>query len=484
MQWLSKELLQEAQPYASLVEKILSAMSTGASRSDLALRSTCSPLAVNLKRAVSDPHMLGAQKRPRHSGSGHAHPLTHKVSCNPSMATECGQPLDSNSNPRTSTLTASCVVSTASLVVAPFANNESDFVFNPDEVQGFSSDRSRVLRSPSPLQALSIPEMLFHNMKIYFEDSCQNMILDEHGTLLSPNGAELRNDLCNDFDSYCFTATVFKERNLLNECRHALSKASALVERILRAEHPRALTCFLEVLIHFIQTGAPEIASILRKFIKGMAENVLGGGFPWGQICRLLGELDSDFLDHAMARIWKCTADTFESELGTSNRLAVSVRLDYIKRVYGFQEHLEEERLLRDLLARFNGILRVPTPRVMLNLAHNLNRQGRHDEAERMALEVFLLLQEEGMYAKRISERIECMKVVSHSLFSQGKALEAERTLREAMKMIVEQWGTRHPWLLEFKNVLEGWLRDWGKEEDANTLRREIEELMGYDEIV
>jgi len=28
-------------------------------------------------------------------------------------------------------------------------------------------------------------------------------------------------------------------------------------------------------------------------------------------------------------------------------------------------------------------------------------------------------------------------------------------------------------------NVLEGWLRGWGREEDANTLRGEIEELMG-----
>jgi hypothetical protein len=32
-------------------------------------------------------------------------------------------------------------------------------------------------------------------------------------------------------------------------------------------------------------------------------------------------------------------------------------------------------------------------------------------------------------------------------------------------------------------NVLEGWLRGWGREEDANILRGEIEELMGKDEI-
>lgn len=188
-------------------------------------------------------------------------------------------------------------------------------------------------------------------------------------------------------------------------------------------------------------------------------------------------------LDLAMAQIWKCTTDTFKSELGASSRLAVSIRLDYIKRVYGFKEYLEEERLLRDLLAQFDGIPRVPTPRVVLNLAHNLNRQRRYDEAEKMALEVFSLLQQNEIYAKRIAERIECIKIVSHSQFNQGKTLVAERTIRKAIQMIVDQWGIQHSWVLEFMNVLEGWLRDWGREEDANTLRGEIRGLMGKDEI-
>ena len=54
--------------------------------------------------------------------------------------------------------------------------------------------------------------------------------------------------------------------------------------------------------------------------------------------------------------------------------------------------------------------------------------------------------------------------------------------MREAIRMIVIQWGIQHFWVLEFKNVLKGWLRDWGREEDANTLRGEIEELMGKDD--
>jgi hypothetical protein len=161
----------------------------------------------------------------------------------------------------------------------------------------------------------------------------------------------------------------------------------------------------------------------------------------------------------------------------------VSVRLDYIKRVYGITNYLEEERLLRDLLAQFGGIPRLPTPRIMLNLAHNLNRQGRHDEAEEMALEVLSLLQEYEIYARRIVERIESLKIVSRSQFNKGKTLAAEQTMREAIRMIVDQWGIQHSWIPEFMNILEGWLRGWGREEDANALRGEIEKLMGKDDI-
>ncbi|KAH6985586.1 hypothetical protein EDB80DRAFT_231815 [Ilyonectria destructans] len=360
---------------------------------------------------------------------------------------------------------------------APFADNEFVSQLNRNDVRGFFSDP----HSPSPPQALLVSENLFHNIKVYFENSCRNMNFDDHGNLLTPNGAKLDNALCNDFDSYCFTATMLIGKGLHVEFRRALSKASALVEQILRAEHPRTLACFLEVFIHLIQTGLPKVTSSLCDYIKRMSAKVTRKGHPWGQICRLLGELDSESLDQAMAQIWKCTTDIFDSELGTFSRLAVSVRLDYIKRVV--TNHLEEERLLRDLLARFGGIPILPTPRVMLNLAHNLNRQGRHEEAEEMALEVLSLLQGYEIYAWRIVERIESLKIVSHSQFNQGKTMAAEQTMREAIRMIVDQWGIQHSWVPEFMNVLEGWLRVWGRKEDANTLRGEIEELMGKDEI-
>jgi len=346
---------------------------------------------------------------------------------------------------------------------------------------GFVSDCSRVSHSPSPPQALLVSEKLFHNIKVYFENTCRNMILDHHGTLLTPNSAKLYNDLC-DFDSYCFTATMLKEKGLHVEFRRALSKAFALIEQILRAEHPRTLACFLEVFIHLRQTELPKVTSCLRDFIKEMSAQVTRTEHPWGQICRLLGELESESLDQAMAQAWKCATDTFDSELGTLTPLAVYVRLDYIKRVYWITNHREEEWHLRGLLAQFGGIPSIPTPRVMLNLAHNLNRQGRHDEAEKIAWEVSSLLQKYEIYSGRIVERIESLKIVSRSQFNQGNRA-AEQTIREAIRIIMDEWGIQHSWVPEFKNVLEGWLRGWGREEDANALRGEIEELIGKDEI-
>jgi predicted DNA-binding protein (UPF0251 family) len=40
-----------------------------------------------------------------------------------------------------------------------------------------------------------VSEDLFRNVKVYFQNACQKIILDDDVTLLNPDGAELRNYL-------------------------------------------------------------------------------------------------------------------------------------------------------------------------------------------------------------------------------------------------------------------------------------------------
>lgn len=394
---------------------------------------------------------------------------------------------DNASDAAIPSVTASDTVQRAGIISTvwspPFSSQEFLIQLNTNDVQGFFSSRSRVSTSPSPPQELLVSENMLYSIRTYFENSCRNMMFDEQGNLLTPGGVKLNNDLCNDFDSYCFSASMFIEKGLYIESRRALSKGCALIEPILRAQHPRTFACFLEVLIHLLQTGLPEVASIIRNFIQRMAARVTVSQHPWSNMCRLLGALESQSLEAAMAQFWKCSADTFESQLGSSSRLAVAVRLDYIKRVFGATNYREEERLLREIHAQSGNDFKSYTPRVMLNLAHNLNRQGRSDEAEELGQEVLSLVRQFDISGTMVVERIDSLKLISRSQQIQDKRLEAEQSLREAISMIVGAWGVEHPWVTEFMNVLEGWLRGWGRDVDASIVQAEINDLMGKDEI-
>lgn len=101
------------------------------------------------------------------------------------------------------------------------------------------------------------------------------MIFDDHKTLLNPNNVELHNDLYNEFDSYCFTVTIFKKKELHVEFRYAFSKIFVFVEQIFRIEHSRTLICFFEIFIHFIQIEFSDVIFIFHDFIKKMSEKII-----------------------------------------------------------------------------------------------------------------------------------------------------------------------------------------------------------------
>jgi hypothetical protein len=315
---------------------------------------------------------------------------------------------------------------------------------------------------------------MLHIITVYFE----NMLPNDLGTLLTPNGAKL----CSEFDSYCFSATMLQAKRSVGKFGDTISKATILLNQILLAEHPRTLACFFEVFIHFIQTGLLHATTYFCRYIQSLSAQLFPREHPWGRICWLLGELDSDRLEETLVQAWRCTADIFDRKIGPLEPLAVSFRLDYIKRVFGTTDDLREEQLLRDLLTRFKDNITISTPRVMLNLGHNLNRQRRHNEAQELALEVTKLLQKHEMYAQRIVERIESLKIISHTQYKQGDPL-AEQTMRRAIQMVSDHWEKQHSWVFEFKNVLHSWLQSWGREQDANTIWKEIEEFLSENNV-
>lgn len=329
------------------------------------------------------------------------------------------------------------------------------------------------IRSPNPL------EELLHRTATYFQHQCRTMRLDEQGVILALDGAKLSNDLCSDFDSYCFTATMIaRKKGPAEELFCVLDKASRLVEPILRAKHPRTLACFLEVFIHFIQCGLPELTHKFCKYIKAMSVIVVGDKHPLGSICWLLGKLDTESLTNGMALVWQCMTDIFIQELTVDCPLAVSIRLDYVKRVFAANPQ-EEEALLQKLRADLGDSLNGSTPRVLLNIAHNLNRRGEHSRAREMAEVVLTLLQGEYIYAGRTVKKIECLKIIAYSYYNQrDMQVKAYQTLGDALEMIKNCLEPQHPWVTEFNAVLEDWCQEWGWIQEAEKIRTSLRNLI------
>ena len=150
---------------------------------------------------------------------------------------------------------------------------------------------------------------------------------------------------------YCFTVTILKERKLHVEFRYIFFKISAFVEQIFRVEYSRTLICFFEIFIYFIQIELSEIAFIFCNFIKKIFEKVTREKHSWNQIYRLFEKFNSKSLNLTIIQIWKYTTDTFKSKLEIFNRFAVSVCLDYIKRVYKFKKYFKKKQFLLDFLA-------------------------------------------------------------------------------------------------------------------------------------
>ena len=86
-----------------------------------------------------------------------------------------------------------------------------------------------LIQQPNKLPAY---EVLLHSITTYFANSCSSMKFDGQGALLAPNGAKSLNNLCTEFDSYCFNATVlFKKKSTPNFAVH-LAKHVTLSSRL------------------------------------------------------------------------------------------------------------------------------------------------------------------------------------------------------------------------------------------------------------
>ena len=338
---------------------------------------------------------------------------------------------------------------------------------------------SRPLTSP---QIYQIPESLFFNIRSYFLGSFEmgKWVTDQFtGYLSIPVDMDTGHEAVSfpkptEFLACCSTAFHLKERNDFGGFRRALSKAFDLIKGLLMSEHPYTFKYLIMGMFSLTRLGHIEVQK-LRKYIAEMAY-IIAHDNPWYQIYGSLASIDPSITEQVLQECLRCSADFFQQGLGPYHSSTVDIKLENIH--FRNIDLLEEERSLRELLAGCEQGGNKKTPlhsRIGNFLSTNLLHQGRYAEAESLAIEMF------SITGCQIVD-LEALRLIAECEYRQDKNDLAEEHLRMAIEILLGYWG-EEVWGIEYVIRLEGWLREWGREEEADELRVEWNDLLGEDDI-
>ncbi|KAH9223516.1 hypothetical protein DL95DRAFT_492669 [Leptodontidium sp. 2 PMI_412] len=355
--------------------------------------------------------------------------------------------------------------------------------------QNFQSYHLRISRSPSPPPSFIVPEQLFSSIKSYFHGSFDSgtWVEDDRGCYITLNPtARTKSQHPADFHMYCIMAVDLLNEGSIVDFRRMLSKGFSVIQKILLDQRPDTLDYFLDFFVFLMQNNKVEIASVLCTYLSQMATRILPKDHPWYQICQAFGMLDVESFEEVIIQSWKCAIDTWEECLGSFHAFSLGNRLDFIYRVYGSKDLLEEEMMLRNLLVQVEEQVLSVFPslvkRVMVRLGLNVLYQRKYIEAEKIGQAIISLAErdEESIY---VEDKIDALEIVARSQYHQDKNGLAEMNLREALRLTSERWGMEDPWAIDFMAVLEGWLRIWGREDEAEELKVRRKSLLKLDEM-
>jgi len=333
--------------------------------------------------------------------------------------------------------------------------------------------------SPSPPQIFLVPEALFSSISIYISESFQNgtWIIDEQSacTAVTPDGVDPT--VYVNLNVYCEMAFRFIKKGRAIEFGHVLSKAFGFVQPMLSIQHPRTLGSILSAFFFLKESGLQHVALLLRDFVGKMATEIIAKNHPWRNICQLFATFDLDLLDQALRHIYQCVFDTFGKSVGPSKRTPLRIRLELIQLLYGYTDLPRAERLFRDILA--SG---VRDPLVRSYLGDILNHQERYREADQIELDMLSRADQDEPHVHKTQDKAETSKGLTWSQYNLEKKAAVEKILRQAIGISVLELGPKSPWTIDVIDTLRMFLREWGRDAEADQLRLEINKLIRIDE--
>jgi hypothetical protein len=140
-------------------------------------------------------------------------------------------------------------------------------------------------------------------------------------------------------------------------------------------------------------------------------------------------------------------------------------------------DRLCEERALRTLLAEYENKLDRTAVYIMNRLADCMFAQGKYAETETLVENNLLRAREIGCLHPVQADFLRTLAKTQYELYKDDLA---EQNIRNAIELYAENFGLE---LIRTCGTLERWLHGWCRDEEADELRKRIDEIIRPDDI-
>ena len=341
-----------------------------------------------------------------------------------------------------------------------------------------------VVTSPDVLRR---QEMLFADIWSYVQGSISNgtWYLDSNGCLLS---LQRRSVDAPEFAHLCYEATKLFRRSSAAQGRRLLSKAFSLLEPLLKEEDPWLLQNLMSTMIRLKQNGHVDICAKIQDYIAELTTIILREKPLWRRICISICYSDPDHTE-LLSQSWRSLTDAFaDVPAGGGGRLtymSVMNKAELTYRLYRSTEPERAERLLREILAEYEHKMQMMDDTAMYviaRLADVLHAQRKDADVELLVVEDALLrAREAGLLST--ARQADFMEVLAQAQHRLCKDDLAEESIRRAIALYADRYVRNDPCIIGCRRDLESWLRDWGRDAEADQLSAVIDQMIGPDDI-
>lgn len=336
-------------------------------------------------------------------------------------------------------------------------------------------------------QQLLVAEKLGFTLNIFIARAfhTKKWIVDDDGWYRDTTATLLDADKAAQFRNCCNAAAKLFKQGSLVRVRRIFSNACKLVPTILRVQDPHAITHLFTSLIRLMSVGLQRYADVLRHYFSDMAAEILPAEDHWLQICKMLAEVDIDQLQCVIERIWRSATDIFGNTTNIFDYSAVFYR---IQGVYYRKDFMEAVKRAKTLLADCETSYGSDHPSCLCllnNIVKTLIEGGReHAREVETVTQDMLARAKRSRWPRSQTYEIFALGASARAHHLMGNQHQAEANIRQSIRMIERQYGDKEDsWRTSYMIWLEGWLQEWGREHDANELRREIDKLIGPDDL-